>query len=432
MHETVITKPKLNKNFTFTLSDICIFVMLACALLTGIVPQTLLSFVALAASALLLTTNKVYLAFPIMIFYYEAFGTIAGMSVYRYYSIIFLASAIISCKGILLKRRQSLVFLVYVLYTIIVAIPINMRRGIFVIVDIVCVLMLINSFLDTEDKLKSFFKTYVYTALCAYVTGNVINATKQIDQFIDGEVVEIVRNYATFEDPNYAGFFYTIAIFSLITLKLFNPKVRAVLVVALYITIFTTLSITAILLNFAFWMIYLLVFRKLKPAAIVAIVLVVVILIGLYSYGLANPDTPVLGSFSYRVWDKLQALERNDMDGVTTNRTGLVEKHLDFFWSQSVFRMFVGMNQASVISTDLDGFKEAAHNEYVDYLLNIGFIGAAIYLGYFVLRLAESYKGLRKQDNYYGCIFMIKVIWALYGFTLTMFGDHRFMLMFLL
>lgn len=432
MHETVITKPKLNRNRTFTLSDICIFVMLACALLTGIVPQTLLSLVVLLASALLFTTNKVHLAFPIMIFYYESFGQLAGMSVYRYYSLIFLVSALVQYKGIFLKKKQALVFLIYVLYAIIVVMPFNVRRGIFVIVDIVCVLVLINNFLNTEENLKSFFKIYVYTAMCAYVTGNIIQSSSGMYTEIGNEVVEIVRNYGTFEDPNYAGFFYTIAVFSLVTLNLFKPKLRAVLAIALTCIILTTLSITALLLNAALWMIYLMAFRKLKPVAIVAILLVAVILIGLYFYGLANPDTPVIGNFSYRIWDKLQALEQNDLNAVTTNRTGIVEKHIEFFWSQPVFRMFVGMNAASPIRTDLDGFTAVGHNEYADFLLNIGFIGTAIYLGWVVLRMFECYKGIKKGDNYYGCIFMIKVIWALYALTLTMFGDHRFMLAFLI
>jgi len=141
----------------------------------------------------------------------------------------------------------------------------------------------------------------------------------------------------------------------------------------------------------------------------------------------------VIGVFSYRILDKLQALESNDINAVTTNRTGLTKRHLDYFSNQSLFRMLVGMNAASSLKVDLNGLIAAAHNEYVDLLLNVGILGTLIYLGLFLSRTWQCFMVTRKtQDPYSGCIFMIKMVWALYGLTLTMFGDYRFMMLFLM
>jgi O-antigen ligase len=95
--------------------------------------------------------------------------------------------------------------------------------------------------------------------------------------------------------------------------------------------------------------------------------------------------------------------------------------------------MLFGMNAASTLKTNLDGFTYAAHNEYIDLLLNIGVLGAIIYLGAILLRSYNMFIGVRRDgDAYCGCIFMMKVIWLCYAFTLTMFGDFRFMLLFLI
>ena len=432
MHESVLNRRKENKKLTFTLTGACLAVMLTCALLTGIVSQTILSVVLLAMSCLLLLTRGVHLAFPIMMFYYDSFGTFAGMSVYRYFSLIFLLSVISNRGGVLVRKRQLAPVFIFLLYAFIVIGSEDVRRAIFAIVDVACVLFLVNSYLDTKEKLKSFFKIYVFTALCAYVTGTVINATVENLMEVNGQLVEVSRNYATFEDPNYAGLFYTVAIFSLLTLKLFNPKIRVVLVVALTAIVLTTLSITGLLVNILLWGIYLVVHRKLKPTTMICIALVAIILVGLYSYGLANPDAPVIGNFSYRVLDKLQALEQNDIGAVTTNRSDLSKQHMDIFWSQPIYKMFVGMNPTSPLIVDVDRFVGVAHNEYVDLFLNVGFIGAFVYLGYLATRLIHTFQGLRRQNEYNSCIFMIKMVWALYGMALTLFGDHRFMLLFFL
>ena len=80
---------------------------------------------------------------------------------------------------------------------------------------------------------------------------------------IGGEY-EYTRFNATFEDPNYMGFFFTIAIFALVTLRLFDKKVRYVLIVVLYAMLITSLSVTAIVVNIAVWLFYLVIMKKLK------------------------------------------------------------------------------------------------------------------------------------------------------------------------
>ena len=95
--------------------------------------------------------------------------------------------------------------------------------------------------------------------------------------------------------------------------------------------------------------------------------------------------------------------------------------------------MLIGFNAASAIKTDLDGMKEAAHNEYIDLLLNVGIIGTIIMIVVILMRTLYYVRNYKKSgDEYSACMFMCKMVWFLYACTLTMFGDYRFMMIFLL
>ena len=73
----------------------------------------------------------------------------------------------------------------------------------------------------------------------------------------------------------------------------------------------------------------------------------------------------------------------------------------------------------------------AAHNEYVDILLNIGLFGALIYFSCVIRKVVQLYR-LRQTDpskfDYCNCLIMVKVVWFLYAMTLTMFLEERFLL----
>lgn len=410
------------------LTKFCIIALFGCALLTGLLPKSLIAAAAVCVCVVFATTKHMYLAFPIMLFYYESFGIFMGMSVYRYYSLLFLFVTVLHLKNFEFYALQMVSAVIIAFYCIALVAPDDLRRAVFVIVDMVCVLFLVNHHLTDREKLEKFFKVYALIALCTYVTGLVVNQTRVFDRYVDGKVVQIVRSNTTFEDPNYAGFFMTIAVFAVVVLKLFSPKIRWLIVAGLYAIILTTISMTAIIVNVALWMVYLLFTKKSNIKMIIAVVLIFALLFGLYSYGEAHPDTPVLGSMSFRISEKLEALEEGDMGSVTTNRSDLSQRHIDYFKEQSIFKMLIGLNQASTIKSNIGGLRGVAHNEYIDLLLNIGILGTIMMLLYVLKRTIDVIKNFKEtEDRRSLLIFMVKLVWLLYGFSLTMFGDYRFM-----
>ena len=407
---------------------ILIVVMMLLTALTELVSQTVLSLGILICCCLLLFYNKLHLAFPFMIFYNSFYGLVFGVSVFRLYTILVLISALIHMtKKTTFKIKYLSPILVYTLYLIFVMIPaIEFNGSLSVFIEILCVVGTVSVLVNhSKSELEKFFRVYAIVCLISFFTGTLAGNS------IGGEY-NYSRFMATFEDPNYMGFFFTVAIFALVTLKLFDKRIRLVMVVVLYAMIITTLSITAIVVNIALWLFYLVVMKKLKLRSIFVIILVVIILVSLFNYGIENPNTPVLGDFSARIQEKLGDLESGNMGDFTTNRTDHAKEHFDYYIELPFFNLLFGGIPANTRYFD-PHFSGVAHNEYIDMLLNVGFIGTMIMLGYFTFNIVSYFKKYKEsRENKYLFLVMAKTAWAFYAASLTMFLDFRFMLLFLI
>lgn len=408
---------------------IIMFCAFACIALTGLFPQKILSLIMLVCMCFLGLNKKLFLLYPIMIFYYAQLGLFFGISVYRIYTILFIILTITQFrKKLVLSKRFLAPFVIFLLYELFVMSQFSFKTAIFSMLDILCVVFLINFYFKSENNIKMFFLVYVKVALIAFFTGIIIKNNSITDWNYSGVIVEIKRFQATFDDPNYMGFFYTIAIFAIITLNLFNSKFRKIGIVILSCMILTTLSMTAILGNILLWGIYLLVTKKITFKTVSCIVVIFILAGSLYNYGLMHRDTPVIGDLSYRIESKINALNIHDYASVTTNRSELSKVHFEYFLDQGIFKQLFGGNLTNVYVIDLGTIKGAAHNDYIDSLLNIGIIGSIIMFGNILLRVAKSMKKYKiDKSSKYIFVFMSKCTLLYYLATITIFLDFRFM-----
>lgn len=408
---------------------VLIFIAL-CSLLTGVVPQTLLSFFVLLACFVLFFIGKLFAAYPFMIFYYEMYGKLLGLSVYRIFSLLFLLSVLMRINT--KKRVKISIFVpagIYFLYCLFVMTNYSTQRAVFSFVDVICSILIVSETISKDkDKMKFFFKIYVLVCFVAFVSGAIgANATNY-----EMAGVEMSRFQATFEDPNYMGFFYTIGIFSMLTLKLFSKAPTIILTIALYAIVFSSLSVTAFLLNVILWMLYLFVFQKKSLKTFLAFLLMLVAVLGLYNYGIKNPQTTIIGPLTTRIEEKLVQASEGDIGNATTGRTNLTQAHIEYFESLPLSKKLFGGTAVnfSVIDPAVEG---AAHNEYVDMLLNIGILGTTVIIFWVLFKLLHHCKEYqRTKDEIYMCTIMNNCIWLAYAASLTIFLDYRFMLPFFL
>lgn len=379
-------------------------------------------------------SDKFFLAYPIVLFFYTQFGLFAGLSILRLYSLLLFLNYLIlnrTRKELKVYYSDFFLFAVYFVYVILVLTMKSYSLGISTLLNVISIGILAFFYLKDTECLKSFFKIYTIVALLSIPAG-INQANNMINhQFVNGEMVETSRFMGTFDDPNYLTFFCYIAIISLLTLKSFNKWVRWIMIFVFQICIFSTLSITGIVCGAIIWMVYLVLEQKISLRYLFILPCICLCFMWGYNYGIQHQDAPILGDLAFRLSQKVTFLNTGDIAGITTGRSSYSEMHFQYFWNQNIGRIICGGNLANTKIMQVGDMRFAAHNEYVDILLNIGILGAMIYFYCIIQKIVRLYRIRQVNDSmleYCNCLIMVKVVWFLYAMTLTMFLEERFLL----
>lgn len=422
-------------NIKINLVEKVLLVTLLLALFfTGILPQEILSVIIIFISIIFLYLNKPQFIFPVMLFYYSQLGLLFGISVFRIFTILFVLFLIINnWKRLKFDKVYLSIIIVYGLYCLLSLGVHDFQLGIFALFDVLCLLLFVNNYLYDFKKIKEFFLQFVLVSIVAVFTGLITN------NFLDTQMVEIretityLRFMSTFDDPNYMGFFYTIAVFAVVCLKLFKGVTKYIILVFLYAAIITSLSVTAIIGNLVFWVLYLLLKSKLKLKTTIGILSIIIFCFIIIFLGV-NFDVPFLSQLLTRIKYKLLNLNAGDIDGFTTYRTSLSELHFNYFLNQNLFKQLFGGNLVNALIIDLPLLQNsAAHNEYIDLLLNVGIIGTICLVTFQFTKLFHHFKKYREtKDDGQLFLVIVKCIWLFYAASLTLFLDVRFIIFFLM
>ena len=125
---------------------------------------------------------------------------------------------------------------------------------------------------------------------------------------------------------------------------------------------------------------------KNKPKATVLLLIVVLVIVMVFSLYIGLPSEMHLESvdaYILRMTEKLNALVEGNLDEATTNRSGLLVSHLQYYVNQPLIKMLFGGN--GVIAVD----NTAPHNTYIGYLLQIGLVGTFFFFGYAAVRFIK-------------------------------------------
>ena len=386
---------------------------------------------------MILVFKKEFLfALPCMVFFYSELVFIGGISVFRVYTLLYFMRAIV--LHIRFDKSQLLAMLApyayIVLYTLMVVMPNDLRLALFICLDFTFI-YLYAAELKSAGYLGLFFDFIAFAGVSASIFGLISPASSVVGQNFDGQYVIVQRYLATFEDVNYAGFFFNLAIISTITSQTLIRDIKAKIPVLaiLYLALIRTGSTTAYIVNVLLILLFLLVRYKsriVKPFFIMCALLAM--FIALFQIGLRNPDIDFLHAIALRLNDKISALLAGDMDTFTTLRSSLSSKHFDYYVRQdSIFKLLLGGNAVSGQYLNTSTFSEMAHNEYIDLLLNVGMLGFAVLVGKQCFVVAQLL-GAAKCEGSSLALLLSKISFLLYGCTLTMFLNPRFYLFFFL
>ena len=378
--------------------------------------------------------DEFYLALPILIFFYMQLILPGGIVLFRIYSLLLILKVL--KKPIPLDRGALLPFLVITLYCVIWIFPQSIRLAVFIIFDVVFLLYYIRVYLASRGNFRRFFRFYALAALSASAFG-LLRMTGQLNTavFVDGKWVFVTRFIATYNDPNYMGFFFNIAIFSLIALPLFrNQHVQRGLIGLMYLALIATLSTTAILCNAGGIFLYLILTRRINLKTAVIVLMLSQLILFSYNMALQRP-IPLLSNAALKVKSRIVEMDQRNLSSFSSERSDIWEAHLSYYKNQSNVKIFFGGNVITAYLYDESKFETVSHQELIDMLLNFGLVGTGAMMFSFLVRSGKILRNLirKKQENEEEvAMLLMKYVWIFYAFGLTMFPGWMFFFFFFL
>lgn len=275
-------------------------------------------------------------------------------------------------------------------------------------------------------------KMFVFIVVTALLSG--LYGIQSQNIFLSNPENTIVRQMGSLNDPNYASFFFNIAIFTVLSLSNFkNLIIKIPILIVLYYFLIAVGSMTGFILNIMGLIVYAII--RYKGSAIIA--LLIMIAIGA-SGGIIISHVPKLynsqaiQSILNRVENQFIDTDIEDMNRLTSGRADIWHNYYEFFNQQSLTRKLFGGN---VLMTNLmdsyftENLKKAPHQAYISFIINIGLIGTILILLAFLLKfIACGITAIRKNDDIELCIFLMSLSWIVYGMALDYFFDIRFMM----
>lgn len=408
----------------------------------GMVPamESLLSIALLCLALLLIRRDEFYIFLMFFIFFVDQFNLGSGSPAYRIYSYLVLIKFIVEIPKAKFRVPYLPAFLVFFLFCIFgVGSVGGIRLGLHLFADIFIIYaILIRLKADPPMFRKMVFlfgAVAVAAGIYSLLAGNIIS----YDVGREGvRSSEIVRYCATFGDANYAGFFYNIAIFGLLSLKTPKWYARLPLVLVLHYFLLLTNSMTAFLAYFCCLAMFILLRYPKKSIVIfptAAFVAIIVIAVVMAVPALREID--FIKNVVIRVSEQLRYLQSGRFDMFTSGRTGIWEYFMDFFNKQDILGKLFGGNVVTSAITD-PKFTEhgACHQVYIQGLLTFGIIGSIVVfltaIGKFFYKFVTYFTTHVKGENadIVRVVLIATMMWLFFGFSIDFFLDWRFMYFF--
>ena len=389
------------------------------------------SITVLILTIILYPSENFYNVLPALIFYYIQLRFMGGsVVVFRMYSLMVLTK-LINQRIIQAKRRKLPCLGISVVFALVVLSDYQSMQSIIMISFDLIIMAFIGFYFNTEDKFQAFAKFYIFAATSSSIYNLIGGQAATVDQNYDGVLRTVSRYLATFNDPNYTGFYFLIALFLLIALKPCSRILNILMGFLIIITIVSTVSTTAYIGIAIIGILYLLLEKKYSVMKKIMITIGIIFVVRLVlQYGYEHPDTPFLGDAIYRFGGKIGQLfsgTESSLSDFTTGRSSGTQIHLQTFLQQPFLKMLFGFNPICAIFRDTSYLMESALNEYVDLLLSVGIVGWLFIIppvffetvNYFREYLSTGNKVIQTR-------LFVKLVWLYYGFALCFFMDSRF------
>ncbi|MEK4530989.1 O-antigen ligase family protein [Solibacillus sp. FSL K6-1554] len=407
---------------------LCIIYLAPLLLLINPTLTKVSSMIIITLSLLIWNNERFYYILPIFIFFNYDLLLPGDILTYRVYSLL-LFTKILFSNRMKIEKAIFLPFSIIVLYCISVMAYYDLLLSALVIFDLFLIILYISIFL--RKNIPAFFTYYTFGAVISCVYGWFMQGLN-IKTFINinNQWVEVTRFIGSFPDPNYFGFFLNIGIFSVVILGLIKNKIIKISVlIFLYLSLISTLSITGYLCNILMLSLYLILSKKMKVRYIVTVITLGFIFFVNINF-FENAEFSVISDMAKRINSQLSIGSSNNLSSFTTGRSSIWREHLEYFSQQPILNILFGGNFVTDFGRE-SKFNYVSHQAYIDMLLNFGIVGFSfliIFLIFITLKYLRIY--FETNNNDYLLLVVIKFIWVFYAFGLSMFPSWTFNLFF--
>ncbi|MBQ9117435.1 MAG: hypothetical protein IJY04_10460 [Clostridia bacterium] len=393
---------------------------------------TLVSVLYLGIIAYFAFSERFFLLYPILFFFYEYLVAPGGIVVYRFFTVIFILRFIYLHFGVGI-RNLSRARTAIALFLLLTAVSYFLRDGsvtVGALIDLLFLLLFTCETAEENSRFSPFAISMVLATCAACVSGfiadsEILNALGGDDRFL-----------ATLNDPNYLGFYLNTAILIVILHPFFKKLLlKLPTLTLLYISMVATESMTGFICN-AIVLIFCVVILasegkfKLRYAVAVTVTFAVALQIVLLA---AMNDWGIISSASARFTEKLSQLISGDLSSFTTSRSDIWKINLRQFLYQDTADIIFGDNLLSAIGRNATLYHETSHQEFIDVLISTGVVGFFIFLVLIAAFISNNLSEVRREHSSDARIRLgIKLIWAFYALALTMFLKSGFYIIFLL
>lgn len=306
---------------------------------------------------------------------------------------------------------------------------INMRLIIGYILDSAVIIVLALRFSGNENICRTVCRTIVCTAVFSGIYGY---TAKNVFLY-GGDTSDIVRYMASFNDPNYAGFFFNMAIFIVLCLEEFKkPIMKIPLLVVFYYFLVATGSMSGLIFNVVGLVLFTMFKYKYKALIGLTVLAVIVAAAGFAVMKIPKiRNLPAVANMEERIVRQFVNTEENEAD-MTSGRAKQWKNYWGYFKNQELERKLFGGNMIMSYSVDQslkDKFGNVPHQAYISFLLDFGVIGAVIVILFYLGKMAYAFFVICQTNSDTTLVlFIIACMWLFYGFGFDYFGDWRFMI----
>lgn len=420
----------------FTRSNILLGIAVVLPLALAFFPSlsTVVAIAIAVISLFLITKDAFYLIFIVTLFFYSQLVLPGGLALYRFFNYLLLIKIFFDYKKLSLNYFIIAPFFVIVIYCGTALIPNLGRLGVSTLADVILVLLLTGRILKDKALFRKFCMVFIASALVSGFYGVLgRHAFQYAADYRNGIwAVYVTRYLGSFVDPNYAGFFFNLALFMLFSLKTtVSWRVKLPIAAILCCFLIATVSLSSMICFFTTFILF--AFLKWPRKAVPVVLALFLAVGGFYGAAKAIPflsNIQIVSDLITRVDSQLGFIEEGDTARVTSERSETWSSYWEYFKTQTITKKLFGGNivMASYLEPkfqkEMVGFP---HQAYIGLLLNIGIIGTAVLLlGLLLKTVFYLLEYLKKREDVHLILITTTYMWIFFGMGIDFFVDWKF------